>query len=133
MQHPIGAFSESAMQKIRDMIDANIIVGDPIQTDDGVTVIPVSRVSFGFASGGADYTKPDNKAAGNTNFGAGTGSGVSIVPVGFLIIKNGDAKVVSMTGPAPTALDRLLDIVPQTIEKITEMVDKKDKDDDQKA
>ena len=120
-KHPIGDFTENTMSRIREMIDANTIIGDPVITPDGVTVIPISKVSFGFASGGADYGK-DKKPG--TQFGCGTGSGVSIVPVGFLIVKNGDVKILNMSAPAATTLDRVVDLVPQVLEKVSEWTGK---------
>lgn len=81
---PLRDVMNSTMEKVREMVDANNIVGAPITTPDGVTLIPISRVSFGFGSGGGDYGKP-----GQNNFGGGGGAGVKIDPVAFLVIKDG--------------------------------------------
>ena len=120
-KHPIGEFTDSTMQKIREMVDVNTIIGDPVITQDGVTVIPVSRVSFGFLSGGTDFTK---ETAKGTNFGCGTGTGVTIAPVGFLIVKNGEVKLITMNAPANSTLDRVVELVPQVMEKVSEWRDK---------
>ena len=124
-KHAINEFAESTVQKIRDMIDVNTIVGDPITTPDGIMLIPVSKVSFGFVSGGADFTK----TAGNENFSAVTGTGVSIKPVAFLVVKDGNVKLLSVNAPAGTTLDRIVDMVPEVMEKVSEWTGKgQDKD-----
>ena len=87
---PLRDVMNSTMEKVREMVDANNIVGAPITTPDGVTLIPISRVSFGFGSGGGDYGKP-----GQNNFGGGGGAGVKIDPVAFLVIKDGTTRVSS--------------------------------------
>ena len=86
---PLRDVMNSTMEKVREMVDANNIVGAPITTPDGVTLIPISRVSFGFGSGGGDYGKQ-----GQTNFGGGGGAGVKIDPVAFLVIKDGTTRVM---------------------------------------
>lgn len=120
-KHPIGDFTDSTMQKIREMIDVNTIIGDPINTPDGITVIPVSKVSFGFASGGADFTK---QTAKDSNFGCGIGTGVTINPVAFLIIKDGYVKLLNIAEPANTTIDRIVDMVPEVIDKISDLTSK---------
>jgi len=120
-KHPIGDFMETTLQKIRDMVDVNTIIGSPITTADGITIIPVSKVSFGFASGGADYTKATAK---DTNFGCGSGAGVTMAPVAFLVVKDGGVKLINIGPPASTAVDRLVELVPDVIDKITEIVQK---------
>lgn len=80
--HPINDLMQTTMAKIREMVDANTVVGQPIATQDGVTLIPVSRLSFGFASGGSDFGGKAQQA--DKNFGGGAGAGVSVVPVAFL-------------------------------------------------
>ena len=127
-KHPINEFSDSNLQKIREMIEVNNIIGDPIRTADGIQIVPVSRVSFGFASGGADYTK---QTAKDKNFGCGTGTGVTITPVAFLVIKDGDVKLLTLNAPANTTLDRVVEMVPQVLDKVSDW--KKDKETDDLA
>ena len=118
-KHPINDFSENTVGKIREMIDVNTIVGSPITTPDGITVIPVSKVSFGFVSGGADWSKSTPQ-----NFGCSTGTGVTINPVAFLVIKDGTVKVVNVNTPADSTLDRVIDMVPEVMDKVSEWTGK---------
>lgn len=120
-KHPIGDFLDTTMQKIREMVDVNTIIGAPVVTADGITIIPVSKVSFGFVSGGSDFSK---QTAKDTNFGCGTGAGVTMSPVAFLVIKDGAVKLVNILPPASTTVDRLVELVPEVLDKIKEMVDK---------
>ena len=114
---------EASMSKIRDMVDSNTIIGEPIQTPDGVTLIPISRVSFGFGSGGGDYGKP-----GQNNFGGGGGAGVKIDPVAFLVIKDGTTRVMPVAVPPVSTVDRIVDMAPDIVDKIGKFFDKKDGD-----
>ena len=120
-KHAINDFTESTVQKIREMIDVDTIVGNPITTPDGILVVPVSKVSFGFVSGGTDFTK---SGANNPNFGCATGTGVSIKPVAFLVVKDGNVKLLNISAPAGTTLDRIVDMVPDVMEKISEWTGK---------
>jgi sporulation protein YtfJ len=107
------------------MIDANTIVGDPITTDDGITLIPVSKVSFGFAGGGTDFPqKHDNK----NGFGGGTGAGVNITPVAFLVVKEKNVSVIYVTPTALTTVDRIIETVPGVIDKVTEFLGKENEE-----
>ena len=101
------------------MVDANNIVGAPITTPDGVTLIPISRVSFGFGSGGGDYGKQ-----GQTNFGGGGGAGVKIDPVAFLVIKDGVVRMINVTPPASNTVDRIIDLVPQVMDRVDSFIEK---------
>ena len=109
------------MQKMREMIDANTIVGDPITTADGITLIPVSKVSFGFAGGGSDFAKKQDSKNG---FGGGTGAGVNITPVAFIIAKGDDVEMMYITPPAMSTVERVIDTVPEVIDKITDFMSK---------
>ena len=134
---PLSALMESTMLKIREMVDSNSIIGEPITTPDGVTVIPVSRVSFGFGTGGSDYGKTVDKFSGNSGmagspfFQCGAGAaGVKIEPVSFLIIKDGVTRVVPVAVPATGPVDRILDLVPGMVDRIEGFVAKKKEDKD---
>jgi len=122
-KHPLNDFSENTVQKIREMIEANTIIGNPIVTPDGIMVIPVSKVSFGLVSGGADWSK---ETAQNKNFGCSTGTGVTINPVAFLIVKDGTVKLLNISLPADTTLDRVIDLVPTVMDKVSEWTGKGD-------
>ena len=123
-KQPISELMETTMQKIREMIDANTIVGEPITTPDGITLIPVSKVIFGFAGGGSDFSKkPEHK----NGFGGGTGAGVNIIPVAFLVVKGEKVDMIYITPPATSTVDRIIETVPELIDKFSEFMNK-DKD-----
>lgn len=108
-----------SMDKIKQMVDVNTVVGEPI-TQDGMTLIPVSRVSFGFASGGSDL--PMKSRPG---FGGGSGAGVRVEPVGFLVIKDGSVRMINILPPPNNTLDRLLDMIPTLMDKAEAIKEKK--------
>lgn len=121
--HPIQGLMDTTMEKIRQMVDVNTIVGTPITTPDGTTIVPVSKVSYGFASGGSDI--PSKNAVNKQVFGGGTGAGVSITPIAFIAVHEGQVQLLSIDGN-PAAADKVIAAVPQLIDKITELF-KKDK------
>ncbi len=126
-KHPIGDLMSVTMEKIREMIDVNTIVGQPIMAPGGITLIPVSKVSFGFASGGSDFA---SKQSTQPNaFGGASGAGVNITPVAFITIKDGYVKVLNIVQDAPTTVEKLIDSAPEIIDKISDMT-KKDKEED---
>jgi sporulation protein YtfJ len=114
------------MSKIREMVDVNTIVGTPVQAGE-VTIIPVSKVSFGFASGGSDFATKNQPAGKDNAFGGGSGAGVNIVPIGFLIIRGDNVKMLPVAVPASSTADRVLEMVPEIVDKISEMIPKKEK------
>ena len=97
-QHPINEMMSTTMEKIRSMMDANTIIGDPIQTGE-VTLIPVSRLSFGFASGGSDFVTKNQKPGAENTFGGGSGASAKMEPVAFLIIKGDSVKLLPVDPP----------------------------------
>ena len=124
MEHPIGSLMDTTMNKIKEMIDVNTIVGEPITSPDGTLIIPVSKVSYGFAAGGSDLpTKKENKDC----FGGGSGAGVTINPVGFLTVYKGDVKLISVDKFEGTP-DRLVGMIPEVIDKVKEIFSKDKKD-----
>ncbi len=120
--HPINEVLQTTMNKIREMVDANTVVGQPIVTQDGITLIPVSRLSFGFATGGSDFGKTPNV---NKNFGGGAGAGVNVIPVGFLIVKDGSVRLLPVAPPANDSVGRIVEMVPEMFDKVTDYIDKK--------
>ena len=122
---PINDLMETTMQRVKEMIDANMIVGDPIVTADGVALIPVSKLSFGFAGGGSDFAKKPEPAGA---FGGGIGAGVNVTPIAFIIVKGESVRLLHISPPAATTLDRVIETVPEVIDKISDFVDKKKKD-----
>lgn len=123
--HPINDLMSTTMQKIREMVDANTIVGQPITTPEGVTLIPVTKLSFGFASGGSDFTTKNHKPGDANTFGGGSGAGVNISPVAFLIVKGDSVRVLPVDPSGTSTVDRLIDTVPEVVDKVTTYLDKK--------
>ena len=123
-EHPIQGLMNITMEKIHQMVDSNTIIGKPITTDDGTTILPVSKVSFGFASGGTDF---DGKNAANKDlFGGGSGAGVNIQPVAFLVIKDGCVRTIQLTDGS-NSIDRALTLLPELVDKLAALVKKDDK------
>ena len=120
-RHPLQDLMSETMDKIRGMVDTNTIVGQPITTPDGVTLIPISKVSFGFGSGGGDYGKVQPK-----NFGGGVGAGVKIDPVAFLVIKDGTTRVLPVAVPPVSTVDRIVEMAPDLLDKVEKYFDKKE-------
>ena len=127
--HPIETLMKTAMESIKGMIDVNTIVGDPVETPDGNVIMPVSRVSCGFAAGGADYLPDAYKggAAETLPFGGGSGGGVSVQPVGFLVVGHDQVRLLPVD--ANPVFDRLIDMAPAFMEKFQNMI-KGEPDDD---
>ena len=123
-EHPLQGMMGITMDKVRDMVDSSTIIGDPIKVDEDTTIIPVSRVTFGFASGGSDVAPKSDKQM----FGGGTGAGVSVTPVAFLVISGGNVRTVQLIEKV-TAVDNAIAALPDLVEKITSMM-KKEKGED---
>ena len=124
MSQKLPGMLESTIQKIKEMIDVNSVIGEPITTPDGVTIIPVSKVSVGFGGAGSDFTK-SNSASGETPFGGGVGAGVKVTPICFLIVKDGNVRMLPVAQAANTTADRLVEMIPDTLDKITSFIDSK--------
>jgi sporulation protein YtfJ len=124
--HPIEGLIGASLAKIKEMVDVETIVGDPITTADGITIIPISKVSFGFASGGSDISSKSAKDL----FAGGSGAGVTISPIAFIVITNGDVKLLQMSMGANTT-NAALNMIPDIIDKITAIVKNKEKKDEQ--
>ena len=115
---------DNTIAKIREMVDVNSVVGDPITTADGVTIIPISKVSVGFGGGGSDFVSKNVNHHENP-FGGGIGAGVKVTPMAFLIIKDGNVRMLPVATPANTTADRLVEMVPDTLDKISSFIDSK--------
>ena len=123
-EHPIQGLMNVTMDKIRQMADSNTIIGKPIKTDDGTTILPASRISFGFASAGTDF---DGKNAANKDlFGGGSGAGVNIQPVAFLVIKDGCVRTIQLSDGSNT-VDRALTMLPELVDKVSALLKKEEK------
>lgn len=114
---------ENAIAKIREMVDVNSVIGDPITTADGITIIPVSKVSVGFGGGGSDYVSKNLNKLDNHPFGGGAGGGVKVTPVAFLIVKEGSVRMLPVATPANTTADRIVEQIPDALDKIAAFID----------
>lgn len=116
-EHPIERIMASSMTKIKSLIDTDTIVGNPVRTVDGTTIIPISRVTLGFVTGGGEYSDINNNKRMETfPFAGGSGGGVSVSPIGFLVDNGSTIKIMNINGD--TAYDKLLDIVPELLEAL---------------
>lgn len=129
-EHPIQGLMKTAMESIKDMVDVNTVIGDAVETNDGSVIVPISRVSFGFAAGGGEYkgetAGSDGNSIGGGNegeesaaypFAGGSGAGVSVQPVGFLVVSQGSVRMLPVDGGG-AMVDRLIDMAPQVISQI---------------
>jgi len=128
--HPIEEMMRTTMENIRSMVDVNVIVGEPVETADGNVIIPISRILFGFAAGGSDFEVPEGseeKKQQNEQtkfpFGGGSGAGVSLQPVAFLVVGGGQVRLLPVDDKV--VIGRLLEMTPQLIEQIQSMLNKK--------
>jgi len=135
-EHPIEGLMSAAMTNIQDMVDVNTIIGDPIETNNGIVIIPISRVSFGFAAGGSEFNEEtideynkkerEEKVQYKLPFGGGSGAGVSINPIAFLVVQEKNVKLLPVNHSS--AIDKLLDYVPDLFDKVNEIMTKKVKE-----
>ena len=122
-EHPLNDLMSATMEKIRAMVDVNAVVGQPIQTGE-VTIIPVSKVSFGFASGGSDFAGKNQKPEAENSFGGGSGAGVNINPIAFLVVRGDNVRLLYVAPPIDGAVDRVVDMVPELVDKVTGFIEK---------
>lgn len=125
MNHPLPDMMGSSIAKLRELVDVNTIIGDPIQTPDGVTILPVSKVKFGFAGGGSDFATKNYPANRDNAFGGGSGAGVTITPVAFLIIKDESVRLLPVTEPPSGSMDRLVEMLPDLIDQVSSLLRRK--------
>lgn len=135
-EHPIQGLMKTAMENIKEMVDVNTIVGDPVETPDGSVILPVSRVGFGFAAGGSEFNASSESGQNSRDefdsegkslpFGGGSGGGVSITPIAFLLVSPGSGVKLLNVDRSTHLYDRLIDLAPGLIEKIQEMTTKKE-------
>jgi sporulation protein YtfJ len=111
---------QTAMESIKSMVDVNTILGDPVETPDGSVIVPVSRISLGFAAGGTEYEVEEKKEQRGFPFGGGTGAGISVNPVAFLVVGQGQVRLMPVDGNA--IADRLIDMAPRFLEQIQNLV-----------
>lgn len=113
---------QSTMSNIKNMVEVNNIVGEPIVTPDGITLVPVSKLSFGFGGGGGDLSAKTNP----TGFGGGCAAAVKIEPMGFLVVKGDSVRMLNVLPPAQNTVDRVLELAPQIMDKVDQYISKKE-------
>jgi len=124
-KNPIGELMQSTMENVRNILKVDTVVGDPIYTPDGITLVPISKISVGFGGGGVEF---GNKKEGEQRpYGGGNATGVKIEPIGFLIIKDGVVRMLNVTPPANTTVDRIIEMVPQVMDRVDAFIDKQKK------
>ena len=130
--HPIEGLMITAMNSIQDMIDVNTVIGDAIETKDGGYIVPISKVSFGFASGGSEFNQNNiNHSDPKYPFGGGSGAGVSVKPVAFLVVKEDKTRLLPVD--ADNTYDRIVDTVPQILDMIKDFVKKNKNKEEEKT
>ena len=117
---------DNTISKIREIVDANTVVGEPILVGGDVTIIPVSNISIGLGGGGSDFVSKHPNAHENP-FGGGVGAGIKVTPVAFLVIKDGNVRMLPVAIPANTTTDRLVEMIPDTLDKVVSFIDSKTK------
>ena len=122
MSHTLSNMIENTLAKVKEMISVNDVVGTPITTPEGVTIVPISKVSVGFGGGGSDFVSKNANKQENP-FGGGVGGGVNVTPVAFIIIKGDSVRMMPVAAPANTTADRVVELVPDVLDKISNFVD----------
>ena len=126
MSHTLSNMIENTLAKVKEMISVNDVVGTPITTPEGVTIIPISKVSVGFGGGGSDFVSKNANKQENP-FGGGAGGGIKVTPVAFLIIKEGSVRMLPVAAPANTTADRIVEQVPDLLDKVSAFIDSRTK------
>ena len=121
--NPISDLMRATMEQIRAVADANTIIGAPIQAE-GVTLIPVSRLSLGVAGGGTEFSTKKQQAGGDTAFGGGSGASARLEPVAFLVVRGDSVKLLPVAPPPATTVDRVIETVPEVVDKVTGFIEK---------
>lgn len=114
--HPIQSMMQTVMENMKEMVDVNTIVGDAVETPDASVIMPISRVAFGYAAGGSDFASPKSGENGSHPFGGGSGAGVSVQPVGFLVVGGGNIRFLPVA--ANNVVDRIADLTPQLLNQV---------------
>lgn len=122
--HPVSELMAETIQKIKEAVDANTVVGEPITAGE-VTLIPVSKISLGFGTGGSEIGGKAPKGLGENPFGGGGGAGVKIIPVCFLVVTGSMVKVLPVDAAPETSLDRIVDLIPDALNRITGMMEER--------
>lgn len=121
--NPISDLMRATMEQIRAVADANTIIGAPIQAE-GVTLIPVSRLSLGVAGGGTEFSTKKQAPGGDNGFGGGSGASAKLEPVAFLVVRGESVKLLPVAPPPATTVDRVIETVPEVVDKVTDFIEK---------
>ncbi len=127
-EHPIQGLMDVTLEKIKKMVDSNTIIGNPINMADGTMILPISKVTFGFASGGSDFPSKSNKEL----FGGGGGAGVSISPIAFLVVHGSNVRMIQLADTS-NSVDRAIGMVPEMVDKIADLFKKEPKEQNDSA
>lgn len=119
--NPIGELMQTTMENVKNILKVDTVVGDPIYTPDGITLVPISKISVGFGGGGVEFGQ---KSGAARPYGGGNATGVKIDPIGFLVIKEGNIRMINVTPPANNTVDRIIDLVPQVIDRVDSFIAK---------
>ena len=123
-EHPIAGLMDVTLEKIKSMVDSNTIIGNPINMPDGTLILPVSKVSFGFATGGSDFPSKTSKQM----FGGGGGAGVSISPIAFLVVRGNSVRMLQLADTS-NSVDRAIGMMPEMVDKVADLFGKNKKND----
>ena len=121
-KNPIGELMQNTMENVKNILKVDTVVGDPIYTPDGITLVPISKISVGCGGGGVELG--DKKGGDVRPYGGGNATGVKIVPIGFLVIKDGTVRMVNVIPPANNTVDRVIELVPQVLDRVDAFIDK---------
>ena len=122
MSQKLPNMLDNTISKIKEMVNANSVVGEPIVVGNDVTIVPISKISIGLGGGGSDFVTKNQHSQDNP-FGGGVGAGVKVTPVAFLVVKDGSVRMIPVAAPANTTADRIVELVPETLDKIAAFVD----------
>ena len=123
-EHPIEGLMDVTLEKIKSMVDSNTLIGNPINMPDGTLILPVSKVSFGFATGGSDFPSKTSKQL----FGGGGGAGVSISPIAFLVVRGNSVRMLQLADTS-NSVDRAIGMMPEMVDKVADLFGKNKKND----
>lgn len=118
-EHPINGLMGVTMDKIRELVNSDTIIGEPVSLPDGTTILPVSKVTFGVATGGSDFAAKQSKEL----FGGGSGAGVTVAPVAFLVVKDGNVRTIQLADPN-NSLERAITMLPELVNKLAALLKK---------
>ena len=118
-EHPINGLMGVTMDKIRELVNSDTLIGEPVSLPDGTTILPVSRVTFGVATGGSDFAAKQSKEL----FGGGSGAGVTVAPVAFLVVKDGNVRTIQLADPN-NSLERAITMLPELVDKLAALLKK---------